>query len=242
MPWTFRTPPFLLSLLLSLAACDKQDSDTESGGNENAEDGNGDGDGDGTTTANEQDMGTPVLTWYSTCGDPSCSGYTGPYPGVPMCPDINEGDPCDVAEATCDFTSDCNAVMVCATEDPKQQAGGCPISRAAFKQDIHYTDASELSGYYQDVLELRLATWRYRDRHDDKQSLGVILEDGESEVSGPEGRVKIWADPANDRVDTYSYGSLAIVGVQVQAAELADMRAQMAALQRELTELRQRCK
>jgi hypothetical protein len=127
--------------------------------------------------------------------------------------------------------SDCNAVLVCASEDPQQQVGGCPISRAAFKQDITYTDASSLAGYYRDLLDIRLATWRYRERADAKQSLGVILEDGETEI---------WADPANDRVDLYSYGSLAIAGVQVQAAELADLRAQMQTMQRELAELRER--
>ena len=221
----------LFAVTLPLAACDKKgDSDT----NAETADSNGESNSDtsGETTAGTPDMGTPTLQWYTTCGDPVCSGYGGPYDGVPMCPDVNEGDPCDLADATCDFTSDCNALMICATADPKQQAGGCPISRAAFKQDIHYTTASELSGYYRDALELRLASYRYKDRHDGKQSLGVILEDGEDEI---------WADPANDRVDLYSYGSLAIAGVQVQAAELADLRAQMAVMQRELAELHERC-
>ena len=87
--------------------------------------------------------GGATLQWYSSCGDPVCSGYGGPWEG-------------------------------------------CPISRAEFKQDIDYTDAAALAGYYRDLLDLRLATWRYRDRSDPKRSLGVILEDGEQEI---------WADP-----------------------------------------------
>lgn len=177
-----------------------------------------------------------TLHWYSSCGDPVCSGYAGPWPDVPPCGDIAEGDPCSMEGAECDFMSDCNAVMVCATMDPKMQEGGCPISRAAFKQDIEYLDAAQRDAFYRDVLDMRLATWRYRDRKDGKQSLGVILENGED---------RVWADAANDRVDLYSYGSLALVGVQAQADELAELRAAIAALQSEVVDLREqaaRCK
>jgi hypothetical protein len=177
-----------------------------------------------------------TLAWYSSCGDPVCQGYGGPWEGVPPCGDIAEGDPCSMEGAECDFMSDCNAVMVCATMDPKMQEGGCPISRAAFKQDIEYLDAAGRDAFYREVLDMRLATWRYRERSDAKPSLGVILEDGED---------RIWADPANDRVDLYSYGSLALVGVQAQADQLAELQAAVAALQSEVVALREqaaRCK
>jgi hypothetical protein len=194
----------------------------------------------GETTGGETSGGETTeggtLTWYSSCGDPVCQGYGGPWEGVPPCGDIAEGDPCSMEGAECDFMSDCNAVMVCATMDPKMQEGGCPISRAAFKQDIEYLDAAGRDAFYREVLDMRLATWRYRDRSDAKPSLGVILEDGED---------RIWADGANDRVDLYSYGSLALVGVQAQADELAELRAAVAALQSEVVELREqaaRCK
>ncbi len=194
--------------------------------------------GDTSTSDTASDTSTEggTLTWYSSCGDPVCQGYGGPWEGVPPCGDIVEGDPCSMEGAECDFMSDCNAVMVCATMDPKMQEGGCPISRAAFKQDIAYLDAAGRDAFYREVLDMRLATWRYRERSDAKPSLGVILEDGED---------RIWADPANDRVDLYSYGSLALVGVQAQADELAELRAAVAALQGEVVELREqaaRCK
>lgn len=210
----------LLALLtVSLAHCDKQDDPADGRpGDENP----------------PADLGGQAgdLQWYTTCGDPVCSGYGGPWEGVPACGEIKEGDPCQTAGETCDFMSDCNARLICASEDPKQQVGGCPISRAEFKHNITYADPAELAGYYQDLLDLRLATYQYRDRTDGRRSLGVILEDGEGEI---------WADAANDRVDLYGYGSLAIAGVQVQAAELAELRTQMEAMQRELAELRLRC-
>jgi hypothetical protein len=190
---------------------------------------------DAETTADETTEGGP-LQWWESCGDPVCQGYDGPWPTVPPCNDIQAGDPCSTEGQTCDFMSDCNAVLVCATEDPKMQEGGCPISRAEFKQDIAYLDASQRDAFYQQVLDMRMATWRYRERSDQKQHLGVILEDGEDQV---------WADPAHDRVDLYSYGSLAIVGVQQQADELAELRAAVSALQSEVVELREqaeRCK
>jgi len=251
-------------LCLSLVACPKQeegeDDAVSSEGNDNAtSEGTTTATSDGTTTASTEgtttastegtttstegttsstegettsgaDMGTP-LHWYSTCGDPVCSGYDGPWDGVPACSGVVEGDPCTNEGETCDFMSDCNALMICAAEDPKLQPGGCPISRAAFKQDIRYLDASERDGFYRELLDIRMATWRYRDRHDAKSHLGVILEDGEDQI---------WADPNNDRVDLYSYGSLAIVGVQEQAGEIAELKAALAALQVQVEDLRER--
>jgi hypothetical protein len=208
--------------------------ETANGETSNGETSNGETSNGETSNGETSNGGT--LTWYSSCGDPVCQGYGGPWEGVPPCGDIVEGEPCSMEGAECDFMSDCNAVMVCATMDPKMQEGGCPISRAAFKQDIAYLDVAGRDAFYREVLDMRLATWRYRERSDAKPSLGVILEDGED---------RIWADPANDRVDLYSYGSLALVGVQAQADELAELRAAVAALQGEVVELREqaaRCK
>ena len=196
---------------------------------------------EGTTT--DADTGIKLdapgdgLHWYTTCGDPVCNGYGGPWRGVPMCPDIQEGDPCDSEGATCDFGSDCNALFICAAEDPKQQEGGCPISRREYKRDIDYLGAEEARDFYDDLMQLRLATYRYRARQDGKLQLGVILEDG----VGADGQAEIWADPANDRVDLYNYSSLAIVGVQTQAAELEQLRAELAALRKEVAGLKARC-
>lgn len=215
----------LLAALAALAGCDQSED------KDKPEDGAGETAAETAGTAPVPDLGAPpTLQWYTTCGDPVCGGYDGPWAGVPACAEDSVGAPCATAEATCDFMSDCNARLVCAAEDPVLE-GGCPISRARFKQDIAYADPSALQRYYKDLLELRLATYRYRGRSDGRTQLGVILEDGEAEL---------WADPANDRVDLYGYNSLAIAGVQVQAGELAELRAELATLRQELAELRER--
>lgn len=207
----------------SLAACDKQGGDENADAQENADDLNPEESG-----GEPADM-SPELRWYSTCGDPACSGYNGPWDGVPACGEITEGDPCEVAGESCDFMSSCNAQMICAAADPKQNEGGCPISRMRFKQDIDYLDAAERADYYRQLLEIDLATYRYRERSDRKLQLGVILEDHEQGV---------WIDAANDRVDLYGYTSLAVAGVQTQAAELAALRAELDQLRRELADMR----
>lgn len=231
-----------LLLPLTLAACDKNEdeestSETSASETSTSETSTSDETGNSTSDppADETTTGG-TLSWYSTCGDPVCMGYGGPFEGVAACGEIVEGDPCTTEGETCDFMSDCNALLICATEDPKMQEGGCPISRAKFKQDIAYLDPSERDAFYEQLLAMRMATWRYRARGDAKTHLGVILEDGEDEV---------WADPANDRVDLYSYGSLAIVGVQKQAAEITELEAAVAALQVQVEALREqaeRCK
>jgi hypothetical protein len=65
--------------------------------------------------------------WYTTCGDPVCSGYAPPV-GVPKCDlTMKPGEPCDVVGARCDPQDPCNALLECATEDPKAKPGGCPL-------------------------------------------------------------------------------------------------------------------
>jgi hypothetical protein len=211
-----------LSLLVSFA-CDKQgtaESEVEAPGP--------------VVVAESPPPDDPVvasgLKWFTSCGDPVCSGYGGPWPGVPSCDGIKEGQACTSEGSTCDFQSGCNARMVCAKEDPKLP--GCPRSRARFKKDIAYLDATELDRYYLELRELKLATWRYRDA-DERVRLGVILEDGEPDA--------VWADPAHDRVDLYGYASLAVAGVQAQAREIEELQASLATLHRELDELRTHC-
>ncbi len=216
-------------LAAPLTSCDKKGEDTTN------EPTSSSGSSGSSGSSSGQTSGGGGLHWYATCGDPVCSGYGGPWDGVAECGGVKEGDPCDTADAQCDFKSECNARLVCASADPKLQPGGCPISRARFKEGVDYVDAGELGGYYRDLLGLRLATYRYIGRADGKTHLGVILEDREDGV---------WADPAHDRIDLYGYSSLAIAGVQAQAGELAALRDELAALRREVDTLRvdaQRC-
>lgn len=60
----------------------------------------------------------PPLRFFHTCGDPVCSGYRGPVPGVPMCGRETAGSACSRVGARCDLGNGCNMHLVCAVRDP----------------------------------------------------------------------------------------------------------------------------
>lgn len=163
--------------------------------------------------------GSAGLVWWMTCGDPACGGHTDK--GLPACdPALMEGVSCDEPGAQCDPVNDCNAVFVCADKDPKGDT--CPISRARFKREIDYVDGDARRRLYDELRQIRLATYRYREGDDAVATkLGLILEDG---PPGP------WIDEARGRVDLYAYTSLAIAALQVQAEEIAALRREVEAL------------
>ena len=123
---------FLFAILtVPLAACDKKEDD-ENQGDENQDD------ADSSDTQTPDMGGGETLQWYATCGDPVCRGYTGPFPNVPLCSGEAVGALCGTAGARCDPKDGCNAQLLCSDRDPRQQAGGCPISRGRFKDDVRY--------------------------------------------------------------------------------------------------------
>jgi hypothetical protein len=132
------------------------------------------------------------------------------------------GIECGTASDSCDPGSACNALLVCAASDPKLPAG-CPISRRSFKQDIRYLLADELAKYRDELLHMRLATWRYKDAPE-RQHLGIIIDDAEGSVA---------VESGGERVDVYGYTSLAVATLQLQAVEIE-------ALKHEIAELRAR--
>lgn len=214
--------PYLSVLVLGLAACDpkKNTSDTDEATGEPGSSSSATTDG-GVTTGDADtggSTGEPLL-WFSTCGDPVCSGYTKPEGVAPCTAEQLEGNPCDAEGVTCDPMSDCNALLVCATKDPKQNEGGCPISRAEFKTDIEYLAPADLEQYAADLHSLRLATYRYRSAPADAPSrLGIILEDNEQ---------GIWVDAKHDRVDLYGYASLAVATLQLQQRQITALQAEV---------------
>ena len=149
----------------------------------------------GTTPAEPQ--------WYATCGDPACSSYSGPFPGVPLCADVSVaiGDSCTQDEVgdECDPVDDCNARVRCATSDPTQQTGGCPISRARHKRDIVYLDPA---------------------------ARAVAADRAMSLPIDPAGL-------AQESADLYGLTSLTVAAIQEQEARLAELRARLDALERE---------
>jgi hypothetical protein len=172
---------------------------------------------------------TEALQWWTTCGDPVCQGYTGPFAGVPLCTTAAEGDACEDGALQCDPENVCNALLVCAAEDPKAQTGGCPISAAAAKRDIAYLDAPAQDALLQQVVQTRLATWAYTDDDPGATRLGFILDDGP-----PDAAVR----PGGERVDLYGYTSVAVGAIQAQQRRLDAQAAELAALRAELDALK----
>jgi hypothetical protein len=164
---------------------------------------------------------TGSLRWYLSCGDPVCRN-DGPFdsPNIANCSaGQSMGATCDVEGARCDGVASCGATLVCSKEDPTLRPGGCPISRARFKQDIAYLDAQALRAYHAQLMRLSLASYRYKHAPDAGPQLGFIIDD-----SAPSVAVQ------GDHVNLYGYLSMAVAAIQVQQREIE-------ALERELERL-----
>jgi hypothetical protein len=168
--------------------------------------------------------GTPAGTasLFFTCGDPVCQGYT-PNGSTPLCSTERAGDACQVEGTRCDPRDECNRLLICASTDPQLAPGGCPISRLRYKRDVHYLSDAELARYRDELLGMRLATWKYK--HDpSKQHLGFMIDDNEQSAA---------VDPLRDMVDLYGYTSLAVATLQLQAREIEALRREIAELRAE---------
>ena len=167
---------------------------------------------------------TSELQYWLECGDPVCSGYGGPFDGVPLCDDdgISVGDPCSADGTTCDPVDGCNALVVCAEEDPTMQPGGCPISLKRHKHDIHYLDVEQRQAAADALLAMPLATWHYNwEANESPNHLGFLIDDV---VGSPAVR------PDGEHVDLYGYTSLAVAAIQAQQAQIDALRAEVEAL------------
>ena len=168
------------------------------------------------------------LKWFTTCGDPVCSGWK-PKAGVPKCTTETEGAACATDGAVCDPGSMCNALLKCTTSDPKLQPGGCPISRKSEKVGITYLDTAAKEKLHTELLGLKLATWRYTRAADPKERLGFIIEDAEPSVT---------VDSKRGRVDLYAYTSMAVAALQRQAATIERLEKELKTLRAEVHTLR----
>lgn len=169
------------------------------------------------------DGGAGGLKLYYTCGDPVCRGYTGGS-GAPLCTTETVGDACTVDGQKCDPQSDCNALVVCASSDPTMRTGGCPISRLRYKQDVHYLSPAELARYRDELLAMKLATWRYK--HDpSKERLGFMIDDNEGSAA---------VDGKRDLVDLYGYTSMAVATIQLQAQQIEALKSEITVMKKEL--------
>ena len=95
-----------------------------------------------------------------------------------------------------------------------------------YKKDIHYLSREELRGYARDLLSVPLADFRYRGG-DEHMRLGFMI-DGHESLACVDG----------DHVDLYSYTSMAVATLQIQQAEIAELRRQVAGLRAEMAKRR----
>jgi hypothetical protein len=166
------------------------------------------------------------LLWYTTCGDPVCMAGGHRDHGVTPCAGETAGKQCTNPGATCDPGNDCNEDLVCSTKDPRLQAGGCPVSRASYKKDIHYLSATDLESYRDQLLSLPLATYRYRQATPESRlHLGFMIDGHESLVC---------VEPERDQIDLYGYASMAVAALQVQARQIDDLTKELAALRADI--------
>ncbi len=162
--------------------------------------------------------------WFKTCGAPVCKTTPWkPTPGVPLCVDQKEGGACSKAGDKCDAKLPCQEMLVCAEKDPKQQQGGCPISSRRYKTDIRYLTPSQEKRFAAELLGMSLSSWLYRDG-DDKRHLGFIIEDVPGSVA---------VDKTRERVDLYSYISMAVATLKVQQRRIERLERRVRALDRD---------
>ena len=197
------------------------------------ESGDADGDGGGDVT--------PEATWMAhPCGnsDPvgiSCQDEADTNledPSTDLCSDLGvaDGDACQAVDTQCvlaqAFTCDSmnpgarssEYALTCRTTPFEE--GTCPASSRAAKRNIHYIAPAERQQLATEVLDVKLATYRYRDAAKPGKKLGFILEDHPTATFSGDGRV-----------DLYAYTSALVALAQEQQAQIDRLTEQVKALQ-----------
>lgn len=189
------------------------------------------------------------MTWGEhRCIDPElnpdhCGGCESPCIGQTVCQGGNcvTGEPCPDAGA-CSAGECCLATGLCCPPGTECQSSvpdfngccpegdvcvctgsNCPVSRRIHKRDVKYLDPAEQARLREELLRMRLATYRYRHAADQRTHLGFIMDDVEPSVA---------ADSSRGVVDLYSYTSMVVATVQTQAAEIETLRREVAELRR----------
>ena len=105
----------------------------------------------------------------------------------------------------------------------------CPISRRDKKKDIKYLSVEDTDRLGQQVREIQLTTYRYKNEPDTApRHLGFIIDD----EPGPH---TVTADGGH--VDLYGYTSLTVATLQVQSRKIELLEAELKALRNEVKAL-----
>jgi hypothetical protein len=165
--------------------------------------------------------GPKQLHWYMSCGDPMCRLDDKPFddPNISNCTTQKLGDVCSGAGDQCDGVAQCGAKLICAAADPSTQFGGCPMSRARFKEQIEYLTEEQRRAFRDQLLRIPLASYRYKHAPEAGPQLGFVIEDIEpsNAVSG-------------DHVNMYGYLSMAVAAIQEQQHQIAELEREVAVL------------
>ena len=150
-------------------------------------------------------------------------------PSAPLCADLGvvPGDECPTDGEQCvleqGYTclsvvgSSSEAFLTCQQEPFEGEE--CPQSSRAVKQDIRYVSDAERQHLASEVLDVKLARYRYRDPEQSGERLGYILEDHPAATFSGDGRV-----------DLYAYVSAVVALAQEQQQEIERLRAEVDAL------------
>ena len=100
-------------------------------------------------------------------------------------------------------------------------------SSRRLKEEIAYVSPSELEKLREEIITLRLATFRYK-QGDKARHLGFIIEDSPDIAA---------SDMPRSRVDLYAYTSMAVAAIQVQARQIEQLEADVDILSNEVERL-----
>jgi hypothetical protein len=100
---------------------------------------------------------------------------------------------------------------------------GAPISRRAAKSDIRSVVAPDLERIYEELRQIKLSTYQYKDQPaSSPRRLGFIIDDTDAPAA---------INPDGNTVDLYGYLSMAVAAVQVQAKQIEDLKARIRTLE-----------
>jgi hypothetical protein len=164
---------------------------------------------------------TTKVEWHCFEGPKYC---TSPRPRIGA-PCTSEGETCAVDEP-----QECGqTVMKCQKGVWDLENNQCPISSARMKREIAYVDGDQTNRLHEELMSVRLATYRYK-TGDEARHLGFIIED----MPSPSPAVL----PARDRVDLYGYVSMAVASLQHQQQEIDALRSDLVRLSAENAQLK----
>jgi hypothetical protein len=163
------------------------------------------------------------------CCDRSKPSTWSCFVGVPYCstPRPYVGDPCTTPDDACALAppGECGQTQLRCRENRWELfVPQCPISTARAKKEIAYVSEGEAAKLKEELLRLRLATYRYK-AGDPAPHLGFVIEDL------PAGSPAVFA--SRERVDLYGYMSMAVATIQEQQKQLDRLEAEVARLKRE---------